>query len=469
MGEWVINELKGIQLGDKRLNARCEHILNGLSISPEKSIPEALESWSETKAAYRFFSNDKVDENKILEPHINATKERIRKENIVLLLQDTTDIDYSKYQSLTDMGFLGERKIEHRHGFFLHPTIAVTPDKVNLGVVHSTIWKREQIGTRELRKITPIEEKESYNWLLSYRETKEIAKQIPGTKFVNIGDRECDIYEFFHEYDPEISNADFIVRSSMNRRTSNKELKVWEQLKLAPVIANIEFELPRGWYTPRSKSRIKRETRTVIQDVRAVEVELIPPARHSSKLNNVKIYAVMASEINAEDVKNKVEWILFTTIPVTAAEDALKIIQYYTCRWQIELYFKTLKSGCSIEFRQLESYKRLKSLLAIFMIVAWRIQYITMYGRASPDQCCDVVFSKSEWQSVYMIVNRGSPLPTDIPTVYQMTRMIAQLGGFLGRKGDGEPGIKAVWTGWQKMKEYALAWEVFNTHRENCG
>ena len=92
-----------------------------------------------------------------------------------------------------------------------------------------------------------------------------------------------------------------------------------------------------------------------------------------------------------------------------------------------------------------------------------------MYGRANPDQYCDGVFSKAEWQSVYMIVNKGVPLPSQTPTVYQMIRMIAQLGGFLGRKGDGEPGIKAIWTGWQRMKDYVLAWEIFNAHKETCG
>ncbi|AUR52024.1 IS4 family transposase [Aquella oligotrophica] len=469
MEDWVINELKDIELGDKRLNIRCRNILNGLSVSPEKSIPGALESWRETKAAYRFFSNNKVDEVKILEPHINATKERMSKESVVLLLQDTTDIDYSKYQSLTDMGFLGEKKIEHRHGFFLHPTIAVTPDKVNLGVAHSITWKREQIKNQGLRKVTPIEEKESYNWLLSYRETKEIARQIPNTQFINIGDRECDIYEFFHEYDSKIGNANFIVRSGRDRCTSSKGLKVWEQLRRAPVIANIKFKLPRGWHTPRSKAKVKREVRTVVQDVRSVEVELTPSSYHPSSLSDVRVYAVMASEINAENLKDKVEWVLFTTIPVTTAEDALKIIQYYICRWQIELYFKILKSGCNIESRQLENYGRLKTLLAIFMIVAWRIQYITMFGRTNPDQPCDVIFSNAEWQSVYVILNKDKVLPAHPPTIYQMIRMIAQLGGFLGRKNDGEPGIKTIWTGWQKMKDYALAWEVFNTHKNTCG
>jgi IS4 transposase len=469
MKAWVINELKGIEIGDQRLNARCGNIVNNLSTSPDKSIPEALETWKETKAAYRFFSNSKVNEEKVLKAHIDASKDRIRKEDTVLLLQDTTDIDYSKHQGLTDMGFLGEKKIKYRHGFFLHPTIAVTPNKVNLGVVHNIIWKRDKIGTRELRKVVPIEKKESYNWLLSYHNTQELAKQIPATQFINIGDKEGDIYEFFQAHNPEISNANFIVRSGRDRRTTNKDLKVWEQLSRAEVITNVEFEIPRGWHKPGGKSLTKRAGRTVVQEVRALEVELISPARHTPKLNNCKLCAVMAREINTQKVEDKIEWILLTSLPVTSAQDAIRIIQYYICRWQIELYFKTLKSGCKIESRQLETYDRLKSLLAIYMIIAWRIQYITMFVRAGPDQPCNVVFGKSEWQSVYMVVKRSLALPAQAPSIYQMIRMIAQLGGFLGRKNDGEPGLKTIWLGMQKMEDYSLAWELLYSQAKTCG
>jgi hypothetical protein len=133
------------------------------------------------------------------------------------------------------------------------------------------------------------------------------------------------------------------------------------------------------------------------------------------------------------------------------------------------LYFKILKSGCNIEQMQLENYKRIKAALAIYMIIAWRIQYITMIARVIPNKCCDLLFSQSEWQSVYMVINKGAPPLLQAPTMYQMIRMIAKLGGFLGRKSDGEPGIKTIWIGWQKMKDYAMAWEIFNLQTKTCG
>ena len=457
MENWIVNELKTVQLGDKRLNNRFGNILDGLFCTPDKSIPMAFESWSETKAVYRFFENEKVNEDKILAPHIAATLARLKHEETVLLLQDTSEIDYTKHASVADLGYIGESKHTARHGFFLHPTIAVTPSRVNLGLVDNIMWKREEIGTRNKAKVTKIENKESYNWLKSFKRTKEIAAQIPGTNFINIADRESDIYEYFLEYDASIPNANFITRSVQNRNTT-EALNLWEQVKSSDCLTTIEFKLPRGR---------GREERLVTQEVRAMEVELVCPKRYTPKLASVKLFAVLATEINIVD-EDKIEWLLLTTIPIDSAEKALKIIEYYLCRWQIELYFKTLKSGCKIEEIQLESYSKLKSCLAVYMIVAWRIQYITMLARVYSEHSCEIIFSSAEWQSVSLIINKGKKLAQP-PTIHQMLRMIASLGGFLGRKRDGEPGLKTIWLGMQKMKDYALAWEIFNSQVNSYG
>jgi hypothetical protein len=457
MEQWIKDELKAVEFGDKRLNARLGNVLDGFCSAPDKSIPAAFESWGDSKAAYRFFSNEKVNEEKILATHISATLERVKQEEIVLLLQDTTEIDYTRHPGVEDLGYIGVSAHAARQGFYLHPTIAVTPNKVNLGLVDNIIWKRDEMGTGAKRKLTQIEDKQSYNWLKSFRKTKEIAKSMPKTNFINIADRECDIYEYFLEYNPAIKNANFIVRSAQNRITKERN-KLWEQVKESPSLATLEFELPRGR---------GRESRFVTQEVRSVEIELISPKRHSPKLANVNLYAVLATEINGPN-KDIIEWLLLTTLPIDSAQKALTIVEYYLCRWQIELYFKTLKSGCKIEELQLESYAKLKACLAVYMIVAWRVQYITMISRIYPEQSCEVIFTKSEWLSVYMVVNKGATT-NNPPTTKQMLRMVAQLGGFLGRKGDGDPGLKTIWIGLQKMKSYALAWEMFNLQTNTCG
>lgn len=244
------------------------------------------------------------------------------------------------------------------------------------------MWKREEVGTRSKVKATKKEEKESYNWLKSFKKTKELAGKVSGTNFINIADRESDIYEYFLEYDPALPNANFITRSAQNRKTT-KLLKLWEQVASSDCLATIEFQLPRGR---------RREERLATQEVRALKFELVCPKRYSPKLANVKLFAVLASEINVGDT-DKIEWLLLTTIPINSAEDALRIVEYYLCRWQIELYFKTLKSGCKIEDIQLESYSKLKSCLAMYMIVAWR-----MFARSQAEMPCDLVFSRSEWE-----------------------------------------------------------------------
>ncbi len=461
MQEWVINELKGINFGDKRLNARCHHLLDGLASAPDKSIPTTLDSWSESKAAYRFFSNEKVNEEKILEPHIEATIKRVKQEKIVLMLQDTTEVDCTDHQGIDDLGFIGNKTTQDYHrerrGFFIHPTIAVTPDRLNLGIIDNIMWKRDAIGIGVDRKKKEIKDKESYNWLRSFQKVKKLAKEIPNTEFINIGDRECDIYEYFIEYDATIPNANFIVRSVQNRVTNNMQ-KLWDRARESNIITNIKFELPRDR---------GRKARIVEQEIRVVEVEMISPKRYTPKLPNVKLFAILASEVGTTD-KNKIEWLLLTTLQVTSIQDALNVIEYYLCRWQIELYFKTLKSGCKIEDLQLKNYSKLKSCIAIYMIIAWRIQCITMLRRRNPNSLCNNVFSKSEWEAVYRILHKNKP-PERIPTMHEMIRMIAQLGGFLGRKHDGEPGLKTIWIGMQKAKDYALAWEIFNLQANTCG
>jgi hypothetical protein len=475
MQQWIRDELNGINLGDKRLNIRCHDLMDSLAAEPDKSIPASLGGWSETKAAYRFFDNDKISGDKILTPHINATVSRIQTQREVLMIQDSTELDFTSHKDIEGLGVLGSSIPGYksvRRGFMMHPTIAVTAKGLNLGVVHNEVLKRETFETVSHKKRS-IESKQSMCWLNSFRHTKKLATEIPSTQFINIADRECDIYEYFVEYDRAIPNANFIVRSTHNRSTSDT-LKVWDMVRTCSVIANIEFELPRGR---------GRNTRLVKQEIKISEVELISPKRFSPKLPNVKIYAVLASEIgnqystipksgerkrvSTKSANDKIEWLLLTTLPVNSKQDALTIIEYYLRRWQIELYFKILKSGCTIEYLQLGSYNRLVSCIAIYMIIAWRIQYITMLSRTAPDEPCNIAFNLSEWEAVYRILHRNKP-PERMPTIYEMVRMIAQLGGFLGRKHDKEPGLKTIWIGMQKAKDYALAWEIFN-QTNTCG
>lgn len=473
MGSWVANEIKAINFGDLRLKKRLGNILEAFFSKPMESITSACKAWADTKAAYRFFDHEKVNEEKILNAHRASTIERLRSQPIVLCLQDTTEIDYTSQKCTTGLGPIGHHQI--RQGFYLHPTIAVTPERLCLGTLHTKMWARDpqtfrKKGNNSKRKIS---EKESIRWLESLRETQKIALELPNTLFVNISDREGDIYEMFLENGKEntnkVSNMHFIIRGAQNRciendpekqgdtEVNNIEIeKLWSIAEKTTPLGEIEFEIASGR---------GREGRHVKQRIYAAEVLLKAPNRIGEKLPATKINVVITKEIDCPGGKEPIEWLLLSDLPIANIEDTVRIIEWYLCRWQIEVFFKILKSGCQIEKLQLESYDRLKICLSVYMIVAWRIFFTTMLGRNCPDMPCDTVFDKSEWKAVYVVIYKAPP-PDKPPTLSDMIKLIAGLGGFLGRKGDGFPGVKTMWIGMQRMRDFALAWDAFYSNPE---
>ena len=198
MSNWIFEELKTVELGDKRLNSRCHLLLERLSSKPELSIPSACNGWNETMAAYRFFENKSVSMGLILDAHKKSTIDRIKEESVVLLIQDTTELDYSQNTQLSGAGPLN---YTHRLGFLLHPTLAVTPARVCLGIVGAKFWSRAEVGlgVRNKRGQRPLEEKESYRWIEGCKLAREVASSAKGSQLVSIADREGDIYEYFLE------------------------------------------------------------------------------------------------------------------------------------------------------------------------------------------------------------------------------------------------------------------------------
>lgn len=347
---WILQEIKTVSFGDKRLDKRLSNVLKNLTGNPESSIPQACESWKETKGIYRFLSTPKINDNKILQPHIDATAARMKKESTILLVQDTTEIDYTSHPSAEGVGAIGAHGAGYkngRRGLYLHSTIAVTPEKTCLGVFDHKIWTRDPekvLGRKNSsKKLRPIEEKESNRWVETFRHMKNVAKEMPDTRIINIADRESDIFELFLEVDNDIPNINMIIRASINRNTP--DVKLFDAALNGNCVGTIEFELPRGR---------NRTVRKVVQEVRVAEVTLVGPKRYSPKLPNVKLNVVLATETNPPEGNKPIEWILLTDMIINNVDEAIQIIQHYLCRWQIELYFKILKSGCNIEKMQLE-------------------------------------------------------------------------------------------------------------------
>src|SRR5262245_10948641 len=225
---WVEEEFETINLGDRRLNNRLIHVVESLGFAPGRTIPQSFRSWGEIKACYNFFSNDLVSEQKLLAPHIEKTVERIREYPVILLPSDTTDINYSTKIAMTGK----ERLANKQNGLWLHPTIAVTPERLTLGIVDANFWHRQSevaeksAASGTARDKAPIEEKESYRWLKSYLKACKIAKECPETQIINITDREGDIIEIFEtalEQEKQGSIANFIIRSQYDRCLEEKD------------------------------------------------------------------------------------------------------------------------------------------------------------------------------------------------------------------------------------------------------
>jgi hypothetical protein len=450
---WTEDELQNISIGDKRLDQRAKQLLMSIASKPTISIPAACNGWSETKAAYRLLDNGAVTAEKILEPHKNATLERLKDKETVLCIEDTTELDYSKK---TDIDGLGPLNLEIRQGLYLHPMLAVTPDRVCHGVLNWNTVIREPGSLGKKKEPRKIEEKESYRWLEGYRVACNLSNTLPRTSCVYVADREADIYEIYAEKhlrdnSTEEASAEFLVRSKHDRVLANGE-KLWSAMKKAPVLGEVAFDIADA------PSHIKR---SVIQTIQVMTVTLKGQKRFGEQLPDVQITAILAREDNPPKGELAVEWLLFTSKQINTLEEALTVIEWYLCRWQIEIYFKVLKSGCKVEELQLERVTRLEPMLALYMIVAWRVVYMTMLGRECPEFPCDVLFDEQEWKAAYIVHNKKKP-PKQPPPLDEMIRIVAGLGGFLNRKNDGFPGPKTIWIGLQRCRDFVLAIEAHN-------
>jgi len=459
ISNWVENELEGIDIGDQRLNKRLAHLLTSASKQPSVSINKMFHTRKEVQACYRFFSNDLVDEKKIIEPHRIRTIERANIHPVVLCLSDTTSLNYTTRKTLQDSGYISSNNAQ---GFFLHATIAITPDRLHLGIIGQKIWSRakeKKVRTSRDRERLLFAEKESYRWLEAYIESCGLAESCEDSQVVHITDREGDIFEIYDEYQNrkavKKNSAHFIVRSNHNRTIYSEEEStncLYDKLAASEKLAEISFEV------------IKREDNTkrrVCQSIHALPIQI--KSRYGADRPNLicSLNAVYLREHNPPEGEKPIIWCLLTSLAINDIGSLKQIIEYYLCRWEIEVFFKTYKSGCKIEEKSLRSADRLFPLFCFFLLVAWRVNYLLHIGRVLPELSCEAFFERSEWKAGYIAATRIKIPPTDPPTMQIMMSYVAKLGGHLGRKSDPIPGVKAIWIGICKLTNYADAWDLF--------
>ena len=457
--DWAEEEFGSVELYDERLKDRVLVLARDFFAQPGELVPQACGgSNAKVKAAYRFFNNRNIDMQGLLRPHVDATIGRIKEHGVVLAVQDTTTLSYTAHAS-KDMGPINA-KWNSAEGLIVHDTMAFTEDGVPLGLLDVQCWARkpEEAGKGARRHQLPIEQKESMKWLNSYRAVDQVQQLCSDTMLVSVGDREADIYELFEEATKDRTSPKLLVRAMRGRNRKVEQIELWERLSGQPICGIQQVHIPR---------KGSRQARTAKLAVRFAEVILDPPKTKNSI--PILMWAVFVEEVDIDpSVKEPIEWMLLTTVPTNTFEDACERIAWYSKRWGIEVYHRTLKSGCRIEDRRLESADRLESCLAIDFVVAWRIYWLTKQGRETPDIPCNVFLNEEEWQVIWAFAKK-EPLPDEPPPIGQVIPMIASLGGYLNRKGDGPPGATTMWRGLIRLQAMVEGFNLCKAQMQRDG
>jgi hypothetical protein len=455
---WAEEEFAMVALKDVRLNRRCQALASALEQQPMVPINQACEDWADTKAAYRFMDNPKVSPAAILAPHCQRTVERMKAHSLVLAVQDTTFFNYTPHPQTEGLGEIGKKE-QHQRGFGMHTTLALTPHGLPLGLLTQAFFTRplgEPAHTPNERRKLPIEEKESYRWLAAFEQT--IALTPEPVQVVTVCDREADIYELFALADKR--QASLLVRASADRCLAENKVKhLWDKVERRRRVGELTVEITGNQKHPARQATVS---------LRFCQVTLKPPARPrpQEKLPPVTLTAILVREEHPPaEIDEPIEWLLLTNTAVRSLEDAVQVVGWYCNRWQIEVYHKVLKSGCTVEACRLQTADRLHNYIALMGVVAWRLHWLTYINRCDPNQPCTVVLTTPEWQALYLRIHKTMTFPKQLPTVHQVIRWIAQLGGFLGRQADGEPGITVMWRGWQRLQDMAATWYLIVNER----
>jgi hypothetical protein len=447
--DWAEAELGAVGLPPRRIRRRAVVLLRDFFARPQAQIPQACGSRAKTKAAYRFFDHRQVSMQRVLHGHYEASRRRAAEHPVVLAVQDTTELNYSAHPATEQLGPIGEKKTQ-QVGLLVHDTMLYNLEGTPLGLLDVQCWVRdeEEFGQSEHRYERPIEQKESYKWLQSFSAASRLQAQCPRSQVVSMGDRESDVYELFVAAQHDPHRTKLLVRAFQDRRVAGAQgAHLWSQLLGQTAVASMKLKVPR---------KKKQPARTAVVEIRYGAIELVPPQR-KPHLAAVKLWAVSVVEVEAPVGVEPVEWMLLTNLAVESTEAALEKVQWYCLRFQIEVYHRTLKSGCKIEERQLGSAERIESCLALDLMVAWRIVYLTKLGRETPEVPCTVFFEEAQWQAILFYVTKKLP-PKQAPSLRTIQLMVAQLGGFLGRKCDGPPGAKSMWLGLQRIDDITEMW-----------
>lgn len=468
-GVWA-DELEGVDFGDKRLEKRAITLLNRIAAGPESSINQLCPDWAEAKAAYRFFQNSKIEISRILSPHLERTVDRARHYKDLLVIQDTAYLSYNTHKKTTGIGRIGGDEKHPIMGLIMHTAFAVTTDGVPLGIIDQQFFSHRkhaiypEIRAKRVPRRRRRREIESGRWIKSLLNSKYRLRN-SRCNLTTICDREGDFYDLFEH--AHVMNSDLLVRARFNRMirgakypSSNKYEK--RQKKLKTFMKTIRSKGMIRVEVPSRGGELGSSPRSAELEIRFARILVPRPKRHApiSQLSRLRLYCVRAYEPNPPPGESALEWILLINRPIKNFEEATEIVRWYSFRFRIETLHRILKSGYIVESCRLADAESLKRYLTFMSLASWRIFWITMLGRSNPSSPCTIFLTPTEWKVLYGKFYETHIFPDHPITTQEAIHLIARLGGYLDRKGDGEPGVISIWRGWRRLNDLAEGCEI---------
>lgn len=446
MHKVTVTDFPHLDFGDVRRNERFVTILNNVSAQPGSSIPKQNKRWYDTKATYEFFKNEEVSVEELKKTMMLYGAKKVTEEMSVLIVHDISNISYNDLHA-KGLGYLDNKEGQ---GILCYSSIGCTTEGLPLSLLYQHTWVRqpEDLGKSHKRKALPFEQKESYRWFEAMSEVNALLDK--SVHKIHIADRGADIYElFFHAYQ---SNTDLLIRARHNRSLATGSY-LWDSVAGLPVMATVNLDIP---------DKTGKKKMQVAADVRYQEVEILRPQTNKHSYESVILTAIDIRQKNDADADELIHWRLLTTLEIKSIEDVLRCVRWYTYRWLIERFHYVLKSGTRVEELQLKDAQSLQKAIAVYSMAAFRVMQLVYESRHHPHVNCEVILTKAQWQTLYILIHNNNQIPKQPPSLQQAVMWIGKLGGHLGRKSDGPPGLKTMWLGYHQLCHATRVYELMN-------
>lgn len=458
---WAESVFGGCQLGDPRRTRRLVDYVGRQARNPRGSTAQVCrDSSAASEGAYRMLRSDEFKPAKIAESMLQSTAALAAGRPHLLAIEDSTDVSVH-HQALADE----LREEGCPTGFMVHNVLLVDFERTEpLGLIEQERWIRaENRPGKETRRQRPHEEKESARWKRCHAQM--VLRVEASERIVTVCDREADIYEFL-QYMLNGGHR-FVVRASNNRSTTD-DSNLWDEATQAQVLATRSIRIAqRGAQRAQNgqKARKARKERQAVLEVRATQVTLRPPQSRKVALAEPivlnAVYVTETQESAAENTEGPLEWMLLTTEPIDTSEQVERIVRMYECRWLIEEFHKSWKTGCRLEKRPLQSLDAVERMMLILAPIAVRmLQMRSLIDQDDTDPSCETVLERDAWKCLWASTSPGKPLPSSTPDIRWAYFAIARLGGFMDTKRTGRPGWQALWQGWQTLLERLSGWRL---------